>query len=143
MSARARASSPDFLGSRNFLAGAGARRRCREALRSRPAGTLFAQALPLDGAGAALRRPGAAFPAAGEDRGAGRWRGGDTVVKGEIAAWSYLGADFALDVRTRDLGTLRVALPAWRAPIAPAEGLAVRLGWTADAAVPVEEDAAA
>jgi hypothetical protein len=28
-----------------------------------------------------------------------------------------------------------------RAPIAPREGLPVRLGWAADAAVPVEEDA--
>ena len=51
-----------------------------------------------------------------------------------------LGAGFSLVVRTRDLGEIRVALPAWRAPIAPREGLAVRLGWAADAAVPVLED---
>jgi putative spermidine/putrescine transport system ATP-binding protein len=32
-------------------------------------------------------------------------------------------------------------LPAWQAAIAPAEGLPLRLGWSADAAVPVEDDA--
>jgi len=66
----------------------------------------------------------------------------DNRIEGRVAAWSYLGAGFSLLVATRDLGTLRVALPAWRAPIAPAEGLPVRLGWSADAAVPVIEDAA-
>ena len=60
---------------------------------------------------------------------------------GRIASWTYLGAGYALSVRTDDLGDIRVALPAWRAPIAPREGLAVRLGWAADAAVPVVEDA--
>ena len=62
-------------------------------------------------------------------------------VAGTIAAWAYLGAGYSLTVRTADLGALRVALPAWRAPIAPSEGLPVRLGWAADAAVPVLEDA--
>jgi putative spermidine/putrescine transport system ATP-binding protein len=65
----------------------------------------------------------------------------DNMVEGSIATWSYLGAGFALSVATRDLGLLRVTLPSWRAPIAPAEGLAVRLGWSAEASVPVEEDA--
>jgi putative spermidine/putrescine transport system ATP-binding protein len=65
----------------------------------------------------------------------------DNSVVGEIAAWAYLGAGFTLAVRTADLGEIRVALPSWRAPIAPAEGLPVRLGWSADAAVPVVEDA--
>jgi putative spermidine/putrescine transport system ATP-binding protein len=46
-----------------------------------------------------------------------------------------------LVVQTADLGEIQVALPAWRSPIAPREGLAVRLGWSADAAVPVLEDA--
>lgn len=64
----------------------------------------------------------------------------DNSVAGEIAAWAYLGAGFTLAVRTADLGEIRVALPSWRAPIAPAEGLPVRLGWSADAAVPVVED---
>jgi putative spermidine/putrescine transport system ATP-binding protein len=65
----------------------------------------------------------------------------ENSVAGSIASWAYLGAGFLLAVRTADLGEVRVALPAWRAPIAPAEGLAVRLGWSADAAVPVLEDA--
>jgi putative spermidine/putrescine transport system ATP-binding protein len=64
----------------------------------------------------------------------------DNSVTGEIASWAYLGAGFTLAVRTADLGEIRVALPSWRAPIAPAEGLAVRLGWSADAAVQVMED---
>jgi len=65
----------------------------------------------------------------------------DNAVTGRIATWSYLGAGFALSVATGDLGTLRVTLPAWNAPIAPAEGLPVRLGWSTGAGVPVEEDA--
>lgn len=67
--------------------------------------------------------------------------GAENEVEGTIAAWAYLGAGYSLAVRTRDLGEIRVALPAWRAPIAPREGLPVRLGWAADAAVPVLEDA--
>jgi putative spermidine/putrescine transport system ATP-binding protein len=67
----------------------------------------------------------------------------ENAVEGSIAAWSYLGAGYSLQVATPDLGTLRVALPTWRAPIAPREGLAVRLGWPADAAVPVLEDGGA
>ncbi len=64
----------------------------------------------------------------------------ENTTTGSITAWSYLGAGFALTVAT-DCGPLRVALPAWRAPIAPQEGLPVRLGWAADAAVPVVDDA--
>jgi putative spermidine/putrescine transport system ATP-binding protein len=64
----------------------------------------------------------------------------DNVVEGRIATWSYLGGGFALAVATGDLGLLRVTLPSWGAPIAPAEGLPVRLGWSAAASVPVEED---
>jgi len=66
----------------------------------------------------------------------------DNVVQGRIAAWSYLGAGFGLNVETPDFGLLRVALPTWQAPIAPREGLPVRLGWSAAASVPVVEDAA-
>jgi len=62
-------------------------------------------------------------------------------VSGSIAAWAYLGAGYSLAVRTSEHGEIRVTLPAWRAPIVPREGLPVRLGWAADAAVPVEEDA--
>ncbi|WP_237213123.1 ABC transporter ATP-binding protein [Falsiroseomonas oryziterrae] len=66
----------------------------------------------------------------------------DNVVEGRILSWAYLGAGFALSVATPDLGVLRVTLPAWGAPIAPVERLPVRLGWSAAASVPVEEDAA-
>ena len=66
----------------------------------------------------------------------------DNSVEGRIVTWSYLGAGFALSIATQDLGTLRVTLPSWGAPIAPSEGLAVRLGWNASASVPVAEDAA-
>ena len=71
---------------------------------------------------------------------AGEQETADTTVPGRIAAWSYLGAGYALSVETADLGLLRVALPTWRAPIAPAEGLLVRLGWSATASIPVLED---
>lgn len=64
----------------------------------------------------------------------------DNAVEGRIASWSYLGAGYALAVETPDLGTLRVTLPSWGAPIAPAEGLPIRLGWNAAASVAVEED---
>jgi putative spermidine/putrescine transport system ATP-binding protein len=64
----------------------------------------------------------------------------DNAVEGRILAWSYLGSGFALRVAT-PIGELRATLPAWQSAIAPAEGLPVRLGWSADAAVPVEDDA--
>ena len=66
----------------------------------------------------------------------------DNIVDGVIAAWSYLGAGFSLVVKT-PLGALRVHLPSWRAPFAPGDGAAVRLGWAADAATIVEDDDAA
>jgi putative spermidine/putrescine transport system ATP-binding protein len=65
----------------------------------------------------------------------------ENVVEGRLLAWSYLGADFALRVATPGLGEIRAVLPAWQAAFAPAEGLPIRLGWSADAAVPVEDDA--
>lgn len=64
----------------------------------------------------------------------------DNTVEGRIAGFAYLGAGFALRVDVPGLGEVRATLPAWKAPIAPAEGLTVRLGWAAEAAVPVEED---
>lgn len=67
--------------------------------------------------------------------------GEENEVTGRIRAWSYLGAGFSLVVATEHLGDLRVIQPAWKSAIAPAEGLPVRLGWPADAAVPVVEDA--
>ncbi len=65
----------------------------------------------------------------------------ENSVTGTITAWSYLGAGYQLTVDVRDLGPLRVALPTWQAPIAPKEGLAVRLGWSSAASVPVQDDA--
>ncbi len=65
----------------------------------------------------------------------------ENVVGGSIVAWSYLGAGYSLRISTDTLGELRVVLPAWQASFAPAEGLPVRLGWSADAAVLVEDDA--
>ena len=66
----------------------------------------------------------------------------DNATVGSVVAWSYLGAGYSLRVSTPGLGELRVVLPAWQAAIAPAAGLPVRLGWSADAAVPIEDDAA-
>jgi putative spermidine/putrescine transport system ATP-binding protein len=65
----------------------------------------------------------------------------ENVAEGRIRTWSYLGAGLSLTVSTGHLGEIRAILPAWKSAIAPAEGLPVRLGWAADAAVPVEEDA--
>jgi len=64
----------------------------------------------------------------------------DNVVEGQVASWSYLGSAFDLIVRTAALGEIRATVPTWRAQVDPAEGLPVRLGWSAEAAVPVVED---
>jgi putative spermidine/putrescine transport system ATP-binding protein len=64
----------------------------------------------------------------------------ETEVSGTIASWSYFGASFALVVEAKALGRLQVVVPAWRCPVEPAEGRAVRLGWGADAAVIVRDD---
>ena len=64
----------------------------------------------------------------------------ENMVEGRVSAWSYLGAGHSLTVETADLGPLRITLPTWRAPFAPAEGLVLRLGWPADAAAAVEDD---
>ncbi|UFN48310.1 ABC transporter ATP-binding protein [Roseomonas sp. OT10] len=66
----------------------------------------------------------------------------DNVVEGQVTSWSYLGAGFSLGVRTADLGELRVAVPSWRAPFAPSEGLPLRLGWSREAAIAVRDDSA-
>jgi putative spermidine/putrescine transport system ATP-binding protein len=64
----------------------------------------------------------------------------DNMVEGRIAAAAFLGAGHAVTVETADLGRLRIAIPTWQAPVAPAEGLVLRLGWSADAAAPVLDD---
>ncbi|WP_336512466.1 ABC transporter ATP-binding protein [Roseomonas haemaphysalidis] len=126
----------DFLGKANFIAGraepdgggirAGATRVALAPGARPPAGALVLLALRPEKV--ALLSPG---------------QGADTVVDGTVERWSYLGSGFSLVVATADLGPLRAILPAWNAPFAPAEGLPVRLGWAAGAAVPVEEDAPA
>ncbi|MDB5368691.1 MAG: polyamine transporter ATP-binding protein [Roseomonas sp.] len=129
----------DFLGKSNFLAG--------RATEGGPGGFgIQAGATVLAVAVAAGARPPAGTPvllslrpekvsllAPGETA--------ENMVEGVVESWSYIGAGFALTVATADFGPLRVNLPAWNAPFAPAEGLPVRLGWSARAAVSVAEDA--
>jgi len=126
----------DFLGISNFIRG-----RVTEA---RPDGfaltigaTRLVQAGAAPGAEALLSLRPEKIALLGEGETA------DNTVEGAITSWLYLGTGYALHVRVPDLGDLRVALPAWRAPIAPREGLTLRLGWPAEAAVPVEDDDAA
>jgi putative spermidine/putrescine transport system ATP-binding protein len=130
----------DFLGKSNFLQGVVQQASPGEFV-LQAGGVRILQAIP----------PGAARPAPGtpallslrpekiallEADG-----GADNVVEGRIANWSYIGTGFALVVQVPELGQLRVALPAWNAPIAPAAGLPLRLGWSAAASVPVRDDA--
>ena len=130
----------DFLGKSNFLQGTVGESHPGGLTVQSGATTLVQQApralRPAAGSAAllSLRPEKIVLLAAGETA--------ENTVEGHIAAWSYLGAGFLLAVRTADLGEIRVTLPSWRAPIAPAEGLTVRLGWSADAAVPVLDDAA-
>jgi len=131
----------DFLGKSNFLQGI-----VREAAAGRiglsVGSARLSQALAEDGprpvlgsaALLSLRPEKIALLAEGESA--------ENEALGRITTWSYLGAGFSLVVETPDLGALRVVLPTWRAPIAPREGLEVRLGWSADAGVPVMDDAA-
>ena len=126
----------DFLGKSNFLAGT---------VRSAENGLAT-----LDVGGQAIAQAVDAAPAIGTpmllslrpEKIALATGGADNTVAGTIASWSYLGAGYSLRVAVPGLGELRVALPAWRAPIAPRDGMAVSLAWSADAAVPVQEDAA-
>ncbi|MGG5808310.1 ABC transporter ATP-binding protein [Falsiroseomonas sp. CW058] len=130
----------DFLGKSNFLQGT-VRDAAAGGFAIAAGGTRLVQALsegmprPAPGSAAtlSLRPEKIALLVEGE--------GAENSVTGTISGWSYLGAGYALNVETPDLGTMRVALPTWRAPIAPREGLAVRLGWGADASVPVLDDA--
>ncbi|MDO9708301.1 ABC transporter ATP-binding protein [Paracraurococcus lichenis] len=128
----------DFLGKSNFLHGM-VREVRPDHIALQAGGTRLVQAMreghPAPGMPALLSLRPEKIALLGEEDGA------ENEVTGRIAAWAYLGAGYGLTVATADLGEIRVALPAWRAPIAPREGLPVRLGWSADAAVPVLEDA--
>jgi putative spermidine/putrescine transport system ATP-binding protein len=63
----------------------------------------------------------------------------DNAIDGSVTAVAFQGAVSELTVQTA-LGALRVRLPGWRSGIAPVSGAAVRLGWAADAAMPLAED---
>lgn len=63
----------------------------------------------------------------------------DNIAPGVVATCVFQGASLLLGVETA-LGRIAVRLPGWRAAQAPPQGAAVRLGWAADAAVPVLED---
>ncbi len=129
----------DFLGRSNFLAGV-VREVRPGAMALVAGGTRLVQAVAYGAPKLALGTPGLLALRPEKISLLAEGEAADTEVAGEIAAWSYHGTGFALSVQTVDLGLLQVALPAWRAPIAPAEGMAVRLGWPADASVPVAED---
>lgn len=131
----------DFLGKSNFLQGIARGPDAQGMLLETPGAGIHVRfngpvAMPRDGGRALLSlRPEKITVLAGHEH-------AENVVDGVIRAWSYLGAGFSLVVRTAHLGDIRAVLPAWQSAVAPAEGLHVRLGWAADAAVPVEEDAA-
>nr|WP_246514003.1 ABC transporter ATP-binding protein [Neoroseomonas soli] len=131
----------DFLGKSNFLDGmvhgATASGFALEAGAVRVAVRLpDGAAAPPEGARTLLSLRPEKVALLAEDEGA------ENIAEGRILSFAYLGAGFSLRVATEHLGEIRAVLPAWKAPIAPAEGLPVRLGWAADAAVPVLEDAA-
>ncbi|MBS0561912.1 MAG: ATP-binding cassette domain-containing protein [Proteobacteria bacterium] len=63
----------------------------------------------------------------------------DNAADGIVASADFHGPSVLLGVETA-LGRLAVRLSGWRADQAPAPGQAVRIGWAADAAVPVRED---
>jgi putative spermidine/putrescine transport system ATP-binding protein len=130
----------DFLGRSNFLAGA-VREVTLGALGVQVGAARLRQAMPVVGHRPALGSPVVLSLRPEKIMLLGEGEEADNVLPGRVSAWSYRGAGFALTVVTEALGAIEVALPAWRAPIQPAEGLEVRLGWAADAAVPVIEDA--
>jgi putative spermidine/putrescine transport system ATP-binding protein len=119
----------DFLGKSNFIEGRA------------EAGAVLAGGVALRQAGAAA---GEVLLSLRPEKIAVLAEGGaaDNEVSGRLVSHAYLGAGHSLVVDT-PLGALRVHLPAWRAPIAPAEGMALRLGWAADAATIVEPSRAA
>jgi len=130
----------DFLGKSNFLKGIARGPDAAGMLLETPAQGIHVRfagpvAMPRDGGPALLSlRPE-------KVRVLGEGEAEENTTPGTIRAWSYLGAGYALVVET-PLGEIRAALPAWGAGAAPAEGQPLRLGWAADAAVPVLEDAA-
>jgi putative spermidine/putrescine transport system ATP-binding protein len=62
------------------------------------------------------------------------------AVEGRLAAWSYLGSAYQLEVEAGAFGRLAVSVPAWRHGPVPRAGDRVDLGWDPDAAVVIGED---
>ena len=60
-------------------------------------------------------------------------------VAGRLTQWSYRGTEFHCLVES-SLGVLAVSCPTWQSHFSPVPGLRVWLGWSADAAVVVEDD---
>jgi putative spermidine/putrescine transport system ATP-binding protein len=65
--------------------------------------------------------------------------GGANALPGTIKSWTYLGADFHVQVGTA-LGDMHVRMPTWQARTAPAEGLPVTLSWSPEASVVLADD---
>jgi putative spermidine/putrescine transport system ATP-binding protein len=63
----------------------------------------------------------------------------DNTAAGTVATATFLGHSVLLGVDT-PIGRLDVRLAGARPADAPAPGAAVRLGWAADAALPMDED---
>jgi putative spermidine/putrescine transport system ATP-binding protein len=126
----------DFLGKSNFIAGRLVERG-RDAFRYAIGAHTFVQAGAAAGDGSdvliALRPEKIAVTVNGAPAAA-------NSLPGRIESWSYHGTSFQLTVETEALGRLQVEMPAWRCPFQPASGLAVRVGWDADATIRVADD---
>ena len=61
-------------------------------------------------------------------------------VSGRVNSWNYFGANFHFTVETAELGSIAATCPAWRMAVEPRNGMALWLGWDADAAVVVADD---
>lgn len=64
----------------------------------------------------------------------------DNVLKGVIAEWNYLGAQFRLVVDTLEFGAVVVVIPTWRSGAPPATGQPVSIGWDASAGTLVSDN---
>jgi putative spermidine/putrescine transport system ATP-binding protein len=62
------------------------------------------------------------------------------MTDGMIGAWSYLGTAYHLLVDTADFGRMALTVPAWRHGAPPAIGETIRIGWDADASIPIDDD---
>jgi putative spermidine/putrescine transport system ATP-binding protein len=67
-------------------------------------------------------------------------RAPDNILRGVIAAWSYLGVALHLLVDTEAAGRIAVTVPAWRHGSPPQIGQTITIGWERDASIRVEQD---